>query len=66
MRCCHMALGGSNEVLPRGTDMLRWPNEVLPRGTLSLFSDSVCVCVFEIPSLHPVVYLSPSCTQMNP
>jgi hypothetical protein len=35
----------TNEVLARGIDMLRWPNEVLPRGNLSLFSDSVCVCL---------------------
>jgi hypothetical protein len=35
----------TNEVLTRDTNMLRWSNEVLTRGTLSLFSDSVCVCL---------------------
>jgi hypothetical protein len=44
----------TNRRLPCGTDMLRWPNEVLTRVTLSLFSDSVCVCLG-----------SPVCTQMS-
>jgi hypothetical protein len=47
----------TNEVLTRGTDMLRWPNEVLTRGILSLLW--FCMCMFEIPNLHPAVYLSP-------
>jgi hypothetical protein len=52
----------TNMVVTRGRCLLTWPTLVLPRGTPSLLFYSV-FSVLLIPSLHPKLLLSPSCTQ---
>jgi hypothetical protein len=75
---CHMAQVGPTcqtcgthmgEVDQWGADTWHWHAEVAQWGADTCHSLSLpwfYVCMFEILSLHPVVYLSPSCTQMNP
>jgi hypothetical protein len=52
----------TNEIVTRGSCLLTWPTLVLPRGTPSLLFCFV-FSVLLIPSLHPRLLLSPSCTQ---
>jgi hypothetical protein len=54
MRCWHVAL------TCWGGPMRCW--HATPSFSLLWF----CMCMFEIPNLHPAVYLSPSCTQISP
>jgi hypothetical protein len=63
--------GGAHiaEVDQWGADTWYWHAEVAQWGADTSHPLSLLwfyVCMFEIPNLHPVVYLSPSCTQMTP
>jgi hypothetical protein len=75
---CHVAWVGPTcqicgthmgEVDQWGADTWHWHAEVVQWGADTWHSLSLlwfCMCMFEIPNLHPAVHLSPSCTQISP